>query len=479
MNFEYSSETLELLEYDKKYLWHPYTSLKDPLPVLPVKGANGCEIICDTKSSTKVIDAMSSWWCVIHGYNNERLNNAILNQMNQFSHVLFGGFTHKPAVDLVKKLVKLIDEPQLKYCFLADSGSVAVEVAMKFAFQSNLLSSTRKSKFLTIKKGYHGDTFGAMSVCDPVSSMHNIYGDYLPSNIFIDEPPVIEGLPYSQNSFEDNWDSNCIKNLEEVFILHCDELCAVILEPLLQGAGGMRLYHPQYLIELKKLCLKYDVLLIFDEIATGFGRTGEIFAFKHCHTYQEYLGIPSKDQIEVIPDILCVGKALTGGYMTLSAVVVNDKVVERISNPSSPTHGYFMHGPTFMGNALACSVANASLDILLEGMWKKQVSHIENVFYHKLYLYIKNPENKLIDTIVKRISIVGAVAAIELFHNIDTSKFQSWIISKGVHIRPFRNLIYIMPPYIIKEKELDIVINSVLEFLQLLQDRNDTFFVKE
>ncbi|KAK5778215.1 adenosylmethionine-8-amino-7-oxononanoate transaminase PWA37_000544 [Arxiozyma heterogenica] len=479
MDFEYSVETAQLLEYDKQYMWHPYTSLKDPLPVLPVKDANGCEIVCDTKTTTRVIDAMSSWWCVIHGYNNERLNNAILQQVNQFSHVLFGGFTHKPAVNLVKKLIQLIDEPQLKYCFLADSGSVAVEVALKFAFQANLLSSEQKHKFLTIKKGYHGDTFGAMSVCDPVSSMHNIYGNYLPTNIFIDEPPVIELLPYSQHSFENNWDPNCIKNLEEAFKLHYNELCAVILEPLLQGAGGMRLYHPQYLIELKKMCLKYNVLLIFDEIATGFGRTGEIFAFKHCYTYQDYLGIPLEDQIEVVPDILCVGKALTGGYMTLSAVVVNDRVVARITDPLSPTHGYFMHGPTFMGNALACSVANASLDILLEGTWKKQVFHIEYVFYNKLYQYIKNPENKLMYTIVKRVSIVGAVAVVELFHNINTSKFQSWIVSKGVHIRPVRSLIYIMPPYIIKDIELEVIIECIIEFLHLLQAGNGTFYVKE
>ena len=475
MDFEYSVETRQILEYDKKYVWHPYTSLKNPFPVLPVKGAYGCEIICDTQPNTRLIDTTSSWWCVIHGYNNERLNNAILNQMKQFSHVLFGGFTHKPAVDLVKKLVQLIDEPQLKYCFLADCNSVAVEVAMKFAIQSNLLSSTRKSKFLTIKKGYHGGTFGAMSVCDSVFALSNVYGNYLPSSVFVDEPPILEGLPHSQYSLQHHWDPTCVKNLEETLDLHHDELCAVIIEPLLQGAGGMRLYHPQYLIELKKLCLKYDVLLIFDEIATGFGRTGEIFAFKHCHTYQEYLGIPSKDQIEVIPDILCVGKALTGGYMTLSAVVVNDKVVERISNPSS----YFMHGPTFMGNALACSVANASVDILLEGTWKKQVSHIESVFYHKLYIYIKNPKNKLIDTIVKRISIVGAIAAIELYHHINTINFQSWVIGKGVHMRPFRNLLYIMPPYIIKDSELEIVIGCVIDFLHLLQAGDNTFYVNE
>lgn len=477
MNFQYSKETQDILNYDKKHLWHPYTSLKEPLPVIAVKEARNCEIVCDSLDNDHLIDAMSSWWCVIHGYNNERLNQAIIDQITKFSHVMFGGFTHRPAVDLVKKLVTLIDEPELKYCFLADSGSVAVEVAMKFAFQSNLLSSNPKSKFLTIKKGYHGDTFGAMSVCDPASSMHNIYGDYLPNNIFVEAPPVIEGLPHSNYSFENEWDPKCTIIIEETFKNNHQDLCAVIVEPLLQGAGGMRLYHPQYLIELKKMCLKYDVFLIFDEIATGLGRTGEIFAFKHCRRYQEHLKIPFDEQIDVVPDILCVGKALTGGYMTLSAVVVNDTVKDRMSNSNSPTKGYFMHGPTFMGNALACSVANASLDILLEDTWSSQVYNIESVLYEKLYLYVKNPTHRLMNTVVKRISIVGAVAAVELIHGLNAAKFQRWIMSRGVNIRPFRNLVYIMPPYVISDSELDVVINSIIDFLHLLQSGDSSFYI--
>lgn len=255
MNFQYSTNTQELLDYDRKKLWHPYTSLKNPLPVVPVKEAKECKIVCDTVNSECLIDAMSSWWCMIHGYNNERLNKAIIDQQSKFSHVMFGGFTHVPAINLAKKLVSLIDEPDLKYCFLADSGSVAIEVAMKFAFQSKLFSSTSGTKFLTIKKGYHGDTFGAMSVCDPVSSMHNIYGGYLPKNIFVEEPPVIEVLPHSRYSFDDEWNPQCINSLKESFEKNHNLLCAAIVEPMLQGAGGMRLYHPQFLIELKKLCI--------------------------------------------------------------------------------------------------------------------------------------------------------------------------------------------------------------------------------
>lgn len=478
MDLEYSTSTKQNLDFDRKHLWHPYTSLNNPLPVIPVKGAIGSTFVCDSIGEDHIIDAMSSWWCAIHGYNNKRLNDAITYQLVKFSHVLFGGFTHEPAIDLVRKLLKLIDEPSLKYCFLADSGSVAVEVAMKFAFQASLISSQSKNKFLTIKRGYHGDTFGAMSVCDPVSSMHNIYGDYLPKNIFVTEPSVIEHLPFSLYGNECMSETQTTQELEQIFSSHHDELCAVILEPLLQGAGGMRLYHPQFLIEIKRLCLKHNVLLIFDEIATGFGRTGEIFAFKHCNLYQDKSNIPVQDRIDVVPDILCVGKALTGGYMTLSAVVVNNIIADRLSHPNNPTHGCFMHGPTFMGNALACSVANASLDILLEGKWKKQVTDIEKMFDQKLYLYIKDPSNCLIDNIVKRISVVGAVAVVELFHDIDTVMFQKWTVQRRVNIRPFRNLIYVMPPYIIKKEELNYIIECIIEFLSCLKDNDVSFFVQ-
>lgn len=466
----YTPAVTELLEFDKKHVWHPYTSLKAPLNVFPVKGAHGCKLVLDTDSpeDVEVIDAMSSWWCVIHGYNNPELNEALTTQMKDFSHVLLGGFTHKAAVNLVKKLLKVIDEPSLQYCFLADSGSVAVEVALKMALQSTMTadSTSNRTKFLTIKNGYHGDTFGAMSVCDPDNSMHYIYKDRLSKNIFTQAPTILEGLPTSQNKFEDKWNDKEADDLKKQFELHSDEICAVILEPILQGAGGLRLYHPQFLIEVQKLCNQYDVLFIIDEIATGFGRTGEMFAFKHCQTYQDQLGIRPAEQVKVVPDIMCVGKGLTGGYMTMSAVVTNEKVASKIASPNSPTGGIFMHGPTFMGNALACSVAERSMDILLRGEWKQQVSRIENQIYKELYEYIKNPDNGLMGTLVKRVSVVGAVGIVELYKKTDPKWFQKKFISKGVHIRPFNCLCYIMPPYVITTEELTQVNKALIEVLQ-------------
>ncbi|CAD6643205.1 HN1_G0012980.mRNA.1.CDS.1 [Saccharomyces cerevisiae] len=465
----YTPDVAELLDFDKKHIWHPYTSLSSPLNVYPVKSAHGCKLVLDTDSpvDVEVIDAMSSWWCVIHGYNNPELNEALTKQMLKFSHVLLGGFTHKGAVNLVQKLLKVIDEPSLQYCFLADSGSVAVEVALKMALQSNMSGEATKNrtKFLTIKNGYHGDTFGAMSVCDPENSMHHIYNDRLSENIFAQAPSIVDGLPTSQNGFEDHWNAEEVTDLKKQFELHSDEICAVILEPILQGAGGLRPYHPQFLIEVQKLCNQYDVLFIMDEIATGFGRTGEIFAFKHCQKYQDQRGISPSDQIKVVPDILCVGKGLTSGYMTMSAVVVNDKVASRISSPNSPTGGCFMHGPTFMGNALACSVAEKSMDILLRGEWRKQVSAIENQIYRELYQYIKNPDNELIGTVVKRVSVIGAVGIVELYKKTDPEWFQKKFISKGVHIRPFNCLCYIMPPYVITTEELTKVNQVLIEVL--------------
>lgn len=263
-----------------------------------------------------------------------------------------------------------------------------------------------------------------MSVCDPENSMHHIYNDRLSENIFAQAPSIVDGLPTSQNGFEDHWNAEEVTDLKKQFELHSDKICAVILEPILQGAGGLRPYHPQFLIEVQKLCNQYDVLFIMDEIATGFGRTGEIFAFKHCQKYQDQHGISPSDQIKVVPDILCVGKGLTSGYMTMSAVVVNDKVASRISSPNSPTGGCFMHGPTFMGNALACSVAEKSMDILLRGEWRKQVSAIENQIYRELYQYIKNPDNGLIGTVVKRVSVIGAVGIVELYKKTDPEWFQ-------------------------------------------------------
>ncbi|SCV99691.1 LAFE_0B00386g1_1 [Lachancea fermentati] len=474
----YDSEVQQWLDYDREHLWHPYTSMQKPLDVYPVKSAKGATITLDIQENEKstLIEAMSSWWCMIHGYNNPEINEGLINQINSFSHVMFGGLTHKPAVTLVRKLIDLINHEKLQFCFLADSGSVAVEVALKMALQYQLTrnnNKTTRSKFLSINNGYHGDTLGAMSVCDPINSMHSIYKGYLPENIFASAPTVIETTPTSA-IFKNHpeyfhnicaWDENDIEDFKLKMQTHRDEICAVILEPILQGAGGMRIYHPQFLIEVRKLCNKFQIPLIMDEIATGFGRTGAMFAFHHCKAFQEISEIPRKEQVDVYPDIICVGKALTGGYMTLSAVVTTAEIKDVISKPESITGGCFMHGPTFMGNPLACSAANISLDILSRGDWHNQVSQIEEQLFQELYLPLKN-DKTLMNTIIENVRIIGAVGVVELKKPITPSWFHDQFVKRGVYIRPFNRLVYIMPPYIIHKKELTKVTSVLIEVLR-------------
>lgn len=451
--------------------------MDNPLPVYPVTSANGCLITLDTDSdeSFDVVEAMSSWWCMIHGYNNEELNAAITDQMKKVSHVMFGGLTHRPAIDLGKKILKVIDHPSLERIFFADSGSVAVEVAMKMALQYEFTVSngtSQKNKFLTITNGYHGDTFGAMSVCDPVNSMHSIYRGYLAENIFVTSPPVLSTLPTSHicvkypEIFQEStkWHEEDFDDFRMQYQKNSDTICAIILEPLLQGAGGMRFYHPQFLIEIRKLCNQYDIPLIMDEIATGFGRTGAMFAFKHCAEYQNLMNVTSEEYVDVFPDIICLGKSLTGGYMTLSAVVTTPKIANGISSKQSPTSGCFMHGPTFMGNPLACSVANKSLEILIRGEWKEQVSKIEQQLFDELYLPIK-ADAALMKHLVNDIRICGAIGVVELKESIDVGWFQAQCLSRKVYIRPFNKLCYIMPPYIISTEELGKVTQAIKEVL--------------
>lgn len=472
-----ADEIRSLLRFDKEHIWHPYTSMLNPLDVSLVKAADGCDLILETpnKQCKRVIDAMSSWWCVIHGYNNPELNDALTTQMKSMSHVMFGGLTHRPAIILVQKLLELLNHKKLQHCFLADSGSVAVEVAMKMALQFQFtLGNSRKKKFLTIRNGYHGDTIGCMGVCDPIGSMHCIYKGYVADNIFANAPSMIPVLPtshlYQKHSsvFSDkiNWDENDISDVRKKLQQHHDEICAVILEPILQGAGGMRLYHPQFLIELRRLCDHYDIPLILDEIATGFGRTGAMFAFHHSRVYQEQMHVPPEGQVDVYPDIVCVGKALTGGYMTLSAVVATSKIAAVISSPQSQTGGCMMHGPTFMGNPLACSIAVRNLEILMRGYWKQQVDTIEQQLFDELYL----PLQELVGTgsleLVKDVRVVGAVGIIELKIPIDQAWFQEAFIAKGVYIRPFRNLCYIMPPYVICKQDLSKVTSALIDVLR-------------
>ncbi|WP_305370398.1 adenosylmethionine--8-amino-7-oxononanoate transaminase [Photobacterium leiognathi] len=405
------------IEFDKEHVWHPYTSTVTPLPCYPVTSAQG--VYLTLEDGTKLIDGMSSWWSTIHGYNHPVLTEAAKAQLDKMSHVMFGGITHQPAVELCRKLVNITPAP-LEKVFLADSGSVAVEVALKMALQYWHAKNEPRSKFLTVSHGYHGDTFAAMSVTDPANSMHRIYKGFLPEHIFAKSPEC---------GFWDEWNENDINNFAEKLKQHHLDIAAVIIEPIVQGAGGMRLYHPMYLKRIRQLCEQYNVLLIADEIAVGFGRTGKLFACEHA---------------EISPDIMCLGKALTGGYMTLSATITTKHVADTVCSGEAQC---FMHGPTFMGNPLACAVANASLDILAENKWQQQVASIEQQLAQEL------PPIAELDK-VKSVRWLGAIGVVELHQAVDMETIQAAFVDQGVWIRPFGKLVYIMPPFIIEPAQL-------------------------
>ena len=419
------------IEFDKQHIWHPYTSMLNPLPCFNVKSADGVRLKLD--DGREIIDGMSSWWCMVHGYNNKRLNKAIENQLKNMAHVMFGGIRHQPAIDLAKKLIEITPK-EIQKVFFSDSGSVAVEVAMKMAIQYwYTKGKPQKNKMLTIRNGYHGDTFNAMSVCDPDNGMHCIYTDILPVHYFVNSPNC---------KFNQKCTSQDIKEFEESISQNHHNIAAVILEPIVQGAGGMKFYSQEFLKQVRLLCDKYNVLLILDEIATGFGRTGKLFACEHA---------------DISPDIMTIGKALTGGYLSFAATLASNKVAMGISKGSP---GSFMHGPTFMGNPLACSVAIESIKLLQESNWQNKVEQIQNQLIKELAPCKEYSS-------VKEVRVLGAIGVVEMKEPVNMAQIQKQFVDNGIWVRPFGKLVYIMPPFIITKEDLSILTQALCKVISL------------
>ncbi|MGC0423172.1 adenosylmethionine--8-amino-7-oxononanoate transaminase [Embleya sp. AB8] len=420
----------ELVSADRRHIWHPYANTDGNSPLFPVVGADGVRLrLADGR---ELIDGMSSWWAAIHGYNHPELNRAAHAQVDTMAHVMFGGLTHPPAVRLARRLVEITPEPLTKV-FFADSGSVSVEVALKMALQYQRgRGRPERTRLLTVRGGYHGDTFGAMSVCDPVGGMHHLFSGVLPTHLFAPIPPA---------GFAAELRAEDTAGIEELLDRHGATIAAVVLEPIVQGAGGMRFHSPAYLRRVRELCDVHDVLLIADEIATGFGRTGALFACEHAG---------------IAPDIMCLGKALTGGYLTMAATLCTDEVATTISRGEG---GAFMHGPTFMANPLAAAIAGASVDLLLAGPWRERVAALSEGLRTGLA-----PARELPGVVDVR--VLGAIGVIELAAPVDMSVVQPAFVEHGVWIRPFGRLVYTMPPYVMSEADLTTVTGAMVDVVR-------------